>query len=86
MCCKKAAGISHRTVHTLRHVFCSFLANQNVSPFQVMKIMGHQSLNIVLTYYHVNEQDLLGAVKNLPFDQMLTPVAEKGGAAGKQAA
>lgn len=77
---KKTAKLTHGTIHTFRHVFCSFLANKNVSPFQVMKIMGHQSLKIVLTYYHVNEQDLLEAVSSLPFDQMFAPTPAKKGA------
>ena len=44
------------------------MANANVSPFKVMKIVGHSSLDIILTYYHVSEDELLGAVDEVNFD------------------
>jgi integrase len=74
----KAAGVEKGTTHTFRHYFCSFMANQNVPPLKVMKIMGHRSLNIILTYYHVDDQELLGAFEGLSF-------ATVGDKTGKQA-
>jgi integrase len=73
----KRAGLTRGTTHTFRHVFCSFLANNNVPPLQVMKIMGHQSLDIILAYYHVTDDQLRDAVKGLSFAAMLV-TNEKG--------
>ena len=57
---KKAANVKQGTLHSFRHFFVSTMANANVSPFKVMKIVGHSSLDIILTYYHVSEDELLG--------------------------
>jgi integrase len=67
----RTCAIPHGTVHTFRHCFCSFLANQNVSPFLVMKFMGHSSLDIVMTYYHAATDDLLAGITSVPFERML---------------
>jgi site-specific recombinase XerD len=77
----KAARVAHGTVHTFRHVYCSFLANNRASsltPFQVMKIMGHGSMDIVLQYFHVNDKEMQQAVRSLSFAPML-----EGGKEGK---
>jgi site-specific recombinase XerD len=64
------AEVNRGTVHTFRHVFCSFAANHNVPPFQVMTILGHGSLEIVLRYYHLGQDELLHSLDGLPFGQM----------------
>jgi len=64
---KKLAGVSRGTVHGFRHFFVSTMANANVSPFKVMKIVGHKSLDIILTYYHVSSEELLSAVDGVNF-------------------
>lgn len=66
-----AASVTRGTVHTFRHFFCSFAANNRIPPFQVMKILGHGSLDIVLLYYHVTDDELFNAVNGLPFDELL---------------
>jgi len=48
------------------------MANANVSPFKVMKIVGHSSLDIILTYYHVSEEELVGAVDGVNFEAVLS--------------
>ena len=73
----KAAGITHGTIHTFRHCFCSYLANQNVSPFLVMKFMGHSSLDIVMTYYHAATPDLLSGMASVDFTSMLGEMKDK---------
>ena len=65
---KKAAGVQRGTLHSYRHFFVSTMANANVSPFKVMKIVGHSSLDIILTYYHIDEDELLGAVDGVNFN------------------
>ncbi|MBI1373240.1 MAG: tyrosine-type recombinase/integrase [Phycisphaera sp.] len=74
---KKKADIKEGTVHTFRHVFCSFMANSGVPMLQLMAIMGHGSLEIVTQYYHLTEQQLLKALDNVPFEQMLDDPADK---------
>jgi len=69
---KKAAGVKRGTVHSFRHFFVSMMANANVSPFKVMKIVGHSSLDIILTYYHVSEEELVGAVDGVNFEAVLS--------------
>jgi site-specific recombinase XerD len=69
---KQKAGIARGTVHTFRHLFCSFMANNQVPPFKVMTIMGHGSMDIVLMYYHVNDQELLRSLEGVAFNQMLS--------------
>jgi integrase len=67
----KVARIDRGTTHTFRHVFCSFAANNNIPAFQVMKILGHGSLDIVLIYYHADDDELHRAVNDVPFDNLL---------------
>jgi integrase len=69
---KKAAEVKRGTLHSFRHFFVSTMANANVSPFKVMKIVGHSSLDIILTYYHVDEDELLDAVDGVEFDVVLS--------------
>ena len=64
---KKAAGVPRGTLHSFRHFFVSMMANANVSPFKVIKIVGHSSLDIILTCYHVREDELLGTVEGVEF-------------------
>jgi integrase len=77
---KKAAGVKRGTLHSFRHFFVSTMANANVSPFKVMKIVGHGSLDIVLTYYHVSGDELLDAVDGVDF----TSVVGDGNREGKK--
>jgi integrase len=67
----RAGGVARGTTHTFRHAFCSFLARRGVSPFAIMKVMGHDSLEIVLQYCHTTERDLLEAIAPVPFGAML---------------
>jgi integrase len=75
----KAVNIDHGTVHTFRHCFCAYLANNcpQVTPFQVMKFMGHSSLDIVMTYFHAGPQDLVSAMATVDFSKM-TSAESKG--------
>jgi integrase len=68
---KKAAEVKRGTLHSFRHFFISTMANANASPFKLMKIVGHSSLDIILTYYHVGEDELLDAVHGVSFEAVL---------------
>lgn len=72
------AGVERGTTHTLRHAFCSYIANNGVPPLMAMKIMGHRSLDIILIYYHVDEQDLSRAFGKVTFTDMLAKPAGEG--------
>lgn len=52
------------------------MANSGVPPLMVMKIMGHASLDIVLIYYHVRDEQLLSALAGLNFENMFGGVAK----------
>ena len=67
---KNAAGIAQGTLHSFRHYFVSTMANANVSPFKVMKIVGHRNLDIVLTYYHVSVDELLSDINEVEFEKV----------------
>ena len=73
-----AAGVKQGTLHSFRHFFVSRMANANVSPFKVMKIVGHSSLDIILTYCHIDEEELLGAVDGVNFDVTVGENDEEG--------
>jgi|SRR6185437_4345463 len=67
-------GQREAVVHTFRHVFCSFLANrakEKASAFQVMKLMGNSGMEIVLSYFQVDDRELAAAVGGVDFGAML---------------
>jgi hypothetical protein len=68
---KKAAGLTRGTLHGFRHSLVSMMANANLSPFTVVKILGRRSLDVILTYCHVSEDELLGAVHSVSFEAVL---------------
>jgi len=39
------------TPHTLRHTFCTTLANAGMNPKALQYIMGHSNINMTLNYY-----------------------------------
>jgi integrase len=61
---RAAAGMPEFPFHGLRHFFGTYLANMNVGPIQIAKMMGHQDggkLAMEL-YIHVTEQDAMAEV------------------------
>jgi integrase len=73
----KKLGINHGTVHTFRHCFCSYLANQHISPYLVKEFMGHLKLDTVLAYYQAGANDLLTGMALVSFGQMLADAESK---------
>ena len=53
----RRAGLAlpHPTPHDLRHTFGSWLAEENVSPTDIMALMGHQTLRATERYLHSSE-------------------------------
>jgi integrase len=70
---KKATGIKNGKIHSFRHFFVSQAANSGVSPFKLMTIVGHKALDIILTYYHVDPDELLNAVHQIDFGVLTSP-------------
>jgi integrase len=48
------AGIDPKRVwpHVLRHSYCTHLLQRNVSPAKVMQLLGHSSMEMVMTVYN----------------------------------
>jgi integrase len=72
---RKAGSVYGGVVHTFRHVFCSFLANNKVPPLKVMKILGHGSLEMVLRYYHLPDEELFDSLNEVDFRRLVGPDA-----------
>lgn len=48
--------LPHITPHTLRHTFCTRLAQKNMKPKNLQYIMGHSNITITLNLYaHASE-------------------------------
>ena len=55
-----------RTIHSLRHTFCTILARQGVSLLDASRLMGHSNINITARIYsHVSDDDKKNAVQKL---------------------
>lgn len=53
------------TLHTLRHTFASWLAQQDVQLMKIAALMGDTVIEVERTYAHLLPQDLRGAVQRL---------------------
>lgn len=65
----EAAGIdaAEVTLHSLRHSFCTLLAEANVRPDILMKLARHRNFSTTLRYYiHSTDADAREAISRLP--------------------
>ena len=54
------------TPHTLRHTFCTTLANAGMNPKALQYIMGHSNINMTLNYYaHTTSETSITEMKRL---------------------
>lgn len=53
------------TFHTLRHTFCSWLAMNGATPFEIMDLAGHKDLAMTKRYSHVAENSQRKAVERM---------------------
>ena len=54
------------TPHTLRHTFCTTLANAGMNPKALQYIMGHSNINMTLNYYaHATFDSAMAEMKRL---------------------
>jgi len=64
--CNKLGIEKGRTIHSLRHTFCTILARQGVSLLDASRLMGHSNINITAKIYsHVTDADKKNAVQRL---------------------
>lgn len=52
----KRAKIQNLTLHHLRHTFCTYASEAGASNLELATAMGHQSLQMLLRYTHMNEK------------------------------
>jgi integrase len=61
----KRAGIKNLRFHDLRHTFCTRMANEGVSPFVIMQIVGHKDTKTAKRYTNPTDEHLLAAMAKL---------------------
>jgi integrase len=83
---KRAAQVARGTLHSFRRFFVNTTANAGVWPFKVMKLVGHSSLDIISTYYHVSAEELLAAVDGVDFAAVLGGRPGRGARSGQLSA
>lgn len=62
----KRAGIKNITLHTLRHTFGTWLANQKANPYYVMYLMGHRNIETTMKYFHPDVKYAFETINKLP--------------------
>lgn len=64
--CHEEALPKVTTPHTLRHTFCTNLANAGMNPNALQYIMGHSNINMTLNYYaHATSDSALAEMERL---------------------
>ena len=59
-------ALPHITPHTLRHTFCTKLAQRNMNPKDLQYIMGHSSITITMNWYaHASLDNAKTEIKRL---------------------
>lgn len=62
----KSANLDSRIhFHSLRHSFGSALAQNNISPIIIQKLLGHQDIKTSMIYTHVTSNNLVEAVASI---------------------
>jgi integrase len=51
--------------HSLRHTFCSWLANGGCDLYVIQKLAGHKTLSVTERYSHLSNGKLQNAIKSL---------------------
>lgn len=68
----KSIGISHFSVHQLRHTCATQLLNSGVSVPEVKMVLGHAAIETTLRYTHVAGPDRWEAIKKHPLNTFLS--------------
>jgi integrase len=56
-----------RKLHTFRHFFASFCANNGVEMAKLMKWLGHSNTEMLMRYYTLGEDESRAAMASVPF-------------------
>lgn len=65
----RASGLNERLhFHSLRHTFCSWLAESGISLYAISKLAGHSSVQTTETYAHL-QSDSMHSLINGAFDE-----------------
>ena len=63
---REAVLLPDFSAHTLRHTFCTTLANAGMNPKALQYIMGHSNINMTLNYYaHTTSETSITEMKRL---------------------
>jgi integrase/recombinase XerD len=63
---KARVAAKKRTLHTFRHFFASFYANNGIEMAKLMTWMGHSSAEMVMRYYTLNDDESRRAMLAVP--------------------
>lgn len=67
--CVRRAGLNDKLhFHSLRHSFASWLVQQNVSLYEVQRLLGHSSIKVTEIYSHLAPQKLHESVARIPIE------------------
>jgi len=65
----KAAGVSNANFHCMRHTFASRLAEKNVDPATIAKMLGHENPSFTMDrYVHSSDDQILEAASGFDRD------------------
>ena len=64
----RSAGVEKVTVHRFRHTFAIQFLRNGGNLFVLKELLGHESLDMVMRYARVAEQDIDASVKHSPVD------------------
>ena len=56
--------LTHLTPHTLRHTYATYLARAGFSPFDIARILGHESIQTTQGYVHLTNDNISFAKVN----------------------
>lgn len=62
----KRAGMTEGKLHSFRHAFVSMCANNGIPPMVVASWTGHSTLEMVLRYYNLSDEESLRMIQRLP--------------------
>ena len=64
----KELGIEDATVHGFRHFFITYAADSGIQPLQLMQWVGRHDLSVILTYYHLSDEESQKAMASIRGD------------------
>ncbi|MCP4373212.1 MAG: tyrosine-type recombinase/integrase [Deltaproteobacteria bacterium] len=75
----RKAGIEAFTFHSLRHTFCTRLAQEGIDLYKIAKLAGHKDIKMTQRYSHHCPDSLRAGVEILDSDYKTTTIEKKSG-------